>query len=693
MEERKYSFAEYGYKAVFGKFAGQADNAVWLQQGGTVVMAVAVSEPSVEFPGFFPLTVEYREQFAANGRIPGGYLKREGKPSDQEVLTGRLVDRAIRPMFPVNYFDKVLVSITVYSFDKEYDPQHIALLAASLALAGSKIPFLSPISVCEVARVGGQWIYNPTCVQMNESDARLVVAGDKDGINMVEGSSQEIEESDLIKVLARAHEHVKKQVVWQEEVVRDLAVKKAEIVDVFHWATWTERALEILTEDRVKALFTGDKTERVARRKELEQLFLTTYAAEIEELKISKTYLSYVFDKELKEVINELIFKLGKRFDGRAFDVVRPIKVEVGLLPFNHGSAMFSRGNTQALASVTLGGGQDQLRVDSMRGDATKPFMLHYNFPGFSVGEARPSRGAGRREIGHGHLAASAIQQVLPSEEKFPYTIRIVCDILASDGSSSMATVCASNMALMNAGVPITKMVGGVAMGLLQNKKGDLQVLTDIAGIEDEFGLMDFKIAGTEQGILAIQMDIKHKGGLPWSVFESALEQARRGRLHIIKEMQKVMAEPNKELSSLVPQITSFKIAKDKIGAVIGSGGKVIRDIIEKTGTTIDIEDDGLVKIFGHPGAGLDKAVAWVKVLGGFIEVGAKYPGIVRRLADFGIFVEIAPGMDGLVHISTVPRSEQNDFMRKYKEGDEVEVEVMDYDKSTDRVRLKIIHK
>lgn len=690
--ERKYSLAEYGYKATFGKFAGQADNAVWLQQGGTVVLAVVVSEPSQEFPGFFPLTVEYREQFAASGRIPGGYLKREGKPSDQEVLTGRLVDRAIRPMFPVDYFDKVLVSITVYSFDKEHAPQSVALLAASLALTGSKIPFLSPVSICEVARVGGEWVYNPTHPQMAQSDARCVFAGDAEGLNMVEASAKEVAEAELVQVMMKAHTHIKKQVVWQDEIARDMAVKKAPIVNAFDWSVWADRVLAIATEERVKALFVADKVERSTKQKELEQLFLATYAKEIEELKISPTFLSYIFDKELKEVINELIFKLGKRVDGRNFETVRPISVEVGLLPFNHGSALFTRGSTQALASVTLGGGQDQLRVDSMMGEETRPFMLHYNFPGFSVGEARPSRGAGRREIGHGYLALRSIEQILPSQEKFPYTIRIVCDILESDGSSSMATVCASNMALMNAGVPISKMVSGVAMGLLLNKAGTFQVLTDMTGIEDAFGLMDFKVVGTEQGIVGIQMDVKHKAGLPWHVFEQALEQARRGRLHIMTEMKKVMSEPNKELSELVPQITSFKIAKDKIGAVIGSGGKVIRDIIEKTGTTIDIEDDGLVKIFGHPGEGLEKAVAWVKVLGGNIEVGAKYPGIVRRLADFGIFVEIAPGMDGLVHISTVPRSEQDAFMRHYREGDAVTVDVLDYDKSTDRIRLKIVN-
>lgn len=689
--ERKYSFAEFGYEASFGKFATQADNAVWLQQGGTVVLAAVVSAPSEEFPGFLPLTIEYRELFAAAGRIPGGYFKREGKPTDQEVLTGRLVDRALRPMFPVNYFNKVVVSITVYSYDNVHNPQTLALLASSLALTGSKIPFLGAIGVCEAGRIKGEWIYNPTITQMKESDARVVVAGDAGGVNMVEGSADGIDEAEFVKVLMAAHDNVKKQVMWQDQIQRDLAVAKEAIVDTFDWAVWSERAQTILTEDRVKKLFTADKTERGQHQKELVQLFFSTYAQEIEAVKISSTFLSYIFDKELKDAITELIFKLNTRIDLRTFETVRNISIQTGLLPFNHGSALFTRGRTQALASVTLGGGQDQLRVDSMMGEITKPFMLHYNFPSFSVGEARASRGAGRREIGHGHLAQSAIEQVLPEQEKFPYTIRIITDILESDGSSSMATVCSSTMALMDAGVPIKNMVSGVAMGLLMNKSGDFHVLTDIAGIEDAFGLMDFKVAGTDSGIVAIQMDIKHKGGLPWSVFEQALGQARRGRMHILQEMQKVMSTPKSVLSSLVPQIVSFKIPKDKIGAVIGSGGKVIREIIEQTGTTIDIEDDGLVKIFGHPGEGLDKAVAWVKVLGGHIENGSRYNGIIRRIAEFGLFVELVPGCDGLVHISTVPRSEQDAFMRKYREGDLVTVEVLDYDKSTDRIRLKVI--
>lgn len=689
--EKKYSLAEFGYTAIIGKFAGQADGAVWLQQGGTVVLAVVASEKSEEFPGFFPLTVEYREQFAAAGRIPGGYLKREGKPSDQEVLNGRLIDRALRPLFPADYFDKVVLSITVYSFDPKHMPAGLALVASSLALSLSKIPFMGPVGACEAARVDGAWVFGPSNEQSNLSDARILVAGTDEGVNMVEGSAQELSESDFVSAMFQAHDQIKRQVAWQNEVQKDYGVVHEPVPSTFDTKEWEAKARTIATDENVAKLFVADKVEREVRQKELTALFRTTYAAEIESTGISVSFVDYVFDKVVKETINELVFTRGHRLDLRDFETVRSISTEVGLLPSNHGSALFTRGRTQALVSVTLGGGQDKMRYEGLLGEKNRTFMLHYNFPSFSGGEARPSRGVGRREIGHGFLAASAIERVLPDQEKFPYTIRVVADILESDGSSSMATVCGSTMALMHAGVPLRKMVSGVAMGLLMSKSGAFKVLTDIAGAEDAFGFMDFKVAGTEDGITAIQMDIKYKGGLSRDVFEQALAQALRGRLHIMAEMKKVMSAPNEKLSELVPQIVSFKIPRDKIGAVIGSGGKVIREIIEKTGTSIDIEDDGLVKIFGHPGPLLDQAVSLVKVLSGQIDVGARFTGLIKRLADFGLFVELAPGLDGLVHISTVPRNQQAEFMKQYKEGETATVEVLDYDKVSGRIRLKII--
>jgi polyribonucleotide nucleotidyltransferase len=691
--ERRFTLSDGGYEVVIGKFAGQADGAAWVQQGGTVVLATVVSATSKEFPGFLPLTIDYREHFSAAGRIPGGYFKREGKFSDKEILTSRAIDRAIRPLFPTNYFDQIQILVTVYSVDKEHVPHTLALLASSIALTISKIPFLGPVGVAEIARLRGEWIVNPTFSQSEASDTKIIVAGTQEGICMVEGSGNEISEDDFINALFKAHEVIKKQVAWQKSIEEQLVVVKDPIIDAFDWTLWKNRVESIISnEDELKPLFEPDKIVRETARQLLHNRFLSHYATEIAETGVSETFLEYIFDITLKNTINELIFTWNKRIGLRPFDLVRPISVEVGLLPYNHGSALFKRGGTQALMSTTLGGGQDEAKIENLMGESTSStFMLHYNFPPFSVGEVRPLRGPGRREVGHGYLAASALKSVLPDREKFSYTIRIVADILESDGSSSMATTCGSTMALMDAGVPIRKMVGGVAMGLLRNNQGQFQVLTDISGIEDEFGLMDFKVAGTVDGITAIQMDIKYKGGLARSVFEKALEHARVARLFILGEMQKVLSSPRTELSKLVPQITSFKIPTDKIGAVIGKGGATIRDIIEKTGTTIDIEDDGLVKIFGHPGEKLDQAISWIKTLVGYVERGTRYHGRVKRIADFGIFVEIVPGVDGLVHISSIPRKDQEHFMKKVRIEDLVNVEVVDYDVESGKIRLKII--
>lgn len=690
--ERRFILPDSGYEVVLGKFANQADSSAWLQCGGTIVLATVCSAPSTEFPGFLPLTVDYREQFSAAGKIPGGYFKREGKFSDHEVLTSRLIDRAIRPLFPENYFDKVQVMSTVYSVDKENVPEMLSLLATSIALSTSKIPFMGPIGAVEVARIDGQWIVSPKYDQIQKSDVRIIVAGTEEGICMVEGSADQISESELIDAFFLGHEAIKKQVAWQKEIQKELAVTKTDIVDKFDWKLWSDRARTILSDDRVSKMFNADKVERSVTRAELKALFLAEYAKEITELGLNPVFLEYIFDNNLRDSITDLSFKLKKRIDDRKFDQVRQISTEVGLLPFAHGSALFTRGRTQALVSVTLGGGQDKARMDQLMGATRESFfMLHYNFPPFSVGEVRPQRGPGRREIGHGYLAVSSLEKMLPDQETFPYTIRIVADMLESDGSTSMATVCGSTMALMDAGVPLKKMVSGIAMGLLRSSSGEFQVLTDIAGIEDAFGLMDFKVAGTTEGITAIQMDIKHKGGLARSVFETALAAANKGRLHIMGEMKKAMTEPRAELSPLVPKIITFRVPVDKIGAIIGSGGKVIREIIEKTGVAIDIEDDGLVKIYGHPGEKMDQAISWAKILGGQIEAGSVHHGTVKRIAEFGLFVEIAPGQDGLVHISMIPRQEQEKFMRSVQMGDKMDVEVVDYDPSTGRIRLKIV--
>jgi len=690
--EKTFHHKGFGYKIVTGKFAQQANGAVWLQKGGTVVLATATMSPSEDFPGFLPLTVDYREQMAAAGKIPGGYFKREGKMTDKEILTGRLIDRALRPLFPENFFDQVQILVTVYSVDKDHTPSTLALLAASAALETSNIPFLGPVGVAEVGRVNGEWIYNPTYSQILESDVKITVAGTQEGINMVEGSMNEISESELVDLLFNAHEKIKEQVAWQKEIAQSLDISKEKVNEHTDWTYWRQKALESLTDDDIKRVFVKDKIERNEVISELKESFLERNKETIEEKDISEKILKYVFEEALKKKITEKIFELGKRIDLRDFEDVRNISVEVGLLPFTHGSALFTRGRTQALVTVTLGGGQDEQKVEELMGNTLeKSFMLHYNFPPFSVGEVRPMRGPGRREIGHGYLAASALESVLPLKEEFPYTMRVVADMLESNGSTSMATVCGSTMALMNAGVPIKKMVSGVAMGLIGSPDGKFQTLTDINGKEDAFGLMDFKVTGTDDGITAIQMDIKYKGGLPRDVFESALAQAKRGRDHIMKEMRTVMTAPSPNLSDLVPKVVSFKVPTDKIGAIIGGGGKTIKDIIEKTDTSIDIGPDGVVKIFGQPGAKMETAISWVKVLGGLIEKGDQYPGIVKRVTDFGVFVELAPGQDGLVHISTIPREEQKDLQKLYPVNTQVRVEVLDYDQVSGRIRLKFI--
>lgn len=691
--EKRFYLPEFDYEIILGKFAGQADGAVWFQQGGTVILSTVVSAPSKEFPGFLPLTIDYRELFSAAGKIPGGYYKREGKFSDKEVLTGRLIDRSVRPLFPVNYFNQIQSLATVYSVDKEHAPETLALIAISLALTISKIPFLGPIGAVEIARIDGQWEYNPLYSRSLLSDVKIIVAGTEKGICMVEGSAAEISEADFIDVLFNAHEIIKKQVAWQKQIQQEMGVAKEEIVDQFDWNEWKQYARSFLTNEVVTPLCTPDKIARNKAMSALKDAFFVQYDTQATELKLPRNFLAYVFDEVLEDVLTQRAFVTGKRIDLRDFDTVRAISTQVGLLPFNHGSALFKRGNTQALASVTLGGGQDEQRSEDIMMSEQKEssFMLHYNFPPFSVGEVRAMRGPGRREIGHGYLAASAIKRMLPAKEQFPYTIRIVADILESDGSSSMATTCASVMALMDAGVPIAKMVSGVAMGLLQSKEAKFQVLTDISGMEDAFGLMDFKVTGTDAGITAIQMDIKHKEGLPREVFTMALDKAKKGRLHILHEMRKVMAEPNPKLSVLVPRFVTFKVPTDKIGAIIGTGGKTIRDITTKTGTTIDIEADGSVNIFGHPGPELEQAVAWVKTIGGLIERGSKFMGKIKKIAEFGIFVEIAPGQDGLVHVSTLPRAQQAEFLKTMTVDDTVNVEVIDYDETTGRIRLKMI--
>lgn len=694
---KKFQAPDFGFEVEIGLVAAQADGAVWFRHGGSVVLATAVSEPTQEFPGFLPLTVEYREQFSAAGKIPGGYYKREGKPTDKEVLTGRIIDRSIRPLFPSDFFQQVQIINTVYSVDKEHSPSIMALNATSLALVISNIPFLEPVGAVELCRIDGSWVVNPTYPEIVKSDAKLTVAGTAAGICMVEGSSVGIAEAEFVDVLFMAHESIKKIVAWQLQIQNEVGKPKdnSEKDFNFDWSLWKQRVDSLLTDETLKSFFIADKIERGSRISQVREVLLQQFEQEIKETGISQTVIDYVFDTQLRAKIVNMIFALNKRIDGRDFTTVRDISIQVGLLPFTHGSALFKRGRTQALVSLTLGSGQDEQRIEELMedGEFSGNFMLHYNFLPFSTGEIRPMRGPGRREVGHGYLAASAVRGVLPAKEDFPYTIRVVSDILESDGSSSMATTCGATMALMHGGVPIKSMVGGIAMGLLMNEQGEFKVLSDISGFEDAFGLMDFKVAGTDQGITAIQMDIKYKGGLARKIFEQAMEQARVGRMHILEQMRKVLSAPNPTLSDLVPKVSTLKIDTDKIGAIIGTGGKTIREISEKTKTEISIEPDGLVKIYGAPGADIDMAANWINTLAGKIERGMRYQGKIRRFADFGIFVELVPGQDGLVHVSNVPKQYQRNFSTHYKLDDIVTVEVVEYDSVTGKIRLKLLER
>jgi polyribonucleotide nucleotidyltransferase len=688
---KKYTLDGFGYEVEIGKVARQAGGAVWFTIGDTVILATATESESKNFPGFLPLTVDYREHTSAAGKVPGGYFKREGRSSDHEILTSRLIDRAIRPLFPKNYFDQVQVLTTVYSVDKEFMPSSVALTVASLALSISEIPFHDPIASIEIARINGELIINPSYSQTKESDVRLVVAGNKNGLCMVEGSMDQMTEQELIDAFFIAHDSIKKIIEWQEKIKNEIGKQKREVEDVYHWDYWSDKVEQYLNDQHIKSLYIEDKTERNAYLRNIRDIFFTQFTQELEEKATPETVIKYIFDQTLKPKIVDRMLQTKQRVDGRSFEQVRTITSEVSVLPSVHGSSLFTRGSTQALASATLGGGQDAQRYELLmeKEEQHKIFMLHYNFPPFSVGEVGFLRAPGRREIGHGYLAASSFKYLLPEKDVFPYTIRLVVDVLESNGSSSMATACASTLALMDAGVPIKKMISGVAMGLLINDQEDYAVLSDITGFEDGFGLMDFKVVGTNEGITAIQMDIKYRQGLSREIMQQALMQAKKSRLHIMDEMQKTLTEP-KKLSQLVPKVETLKIHTDKIGAVIGSGGKVIREITETTGVKIDIEEDGLVKIFAGPEDNLDLALSWVKTLAGQIEVGQKFSGQIRKIADFGMFVALVPGVDGLMHVSNIPADEKKIYAQKYKVGDVVDVTVVNYDSSTGRIGLRM---
>jgi polyribonucleotide nucleotidyltransferase len=684
-----FKLDKLGLEVELGKFAKQADGSVWIKQGSNVVLSTVVaSRDEKEFMGFFPLTVEYREKVSAAGRIPGGYIKREGRLSDEEVLASRLIDRPIRPLFPKYYFNEVQIISSVYSYDGKFPQDVLALIAASLSLTLSRIPFLGPIGAVRVGRIEGKFESNLSREKSLLSDVDLIVVGTKDGICMVEGYGDSLSETELVEALFFAHEQIKIQIDWQLEIQKEFGEEKDEVPNLSLWEEWEEKVRSHFKKDSCEGLFNLSKAEQRAALQTLKEDLLHFFASEIEAGVISRSSVVFLFDSLLKEYLPDIIASKGIRLDGRVFDKVREISADVSILPSVHGSALFSRGETQALASLTLGTSQDAQRSEGLEGEKERTFMLHYNFPPFSTGEARPIRGVGRREIGHGYLAERSFSHVIPTQEDFPYTIRSLVDVLGSNGSSSMATVCATTLALMDAGVQIKDSVGGIAMGLMKDSSGKFHVLTDILGIEDAFGLMDFKVTGTERGITAVQMDIKAKAGLTKELLQNALDQAKKARLHILGVMNDILASPRKEVSDLAPRVSSFRIDSDKIGGVIGPGGKTIKEIIAVTGTQIDIVDDGTVKIYSQKGESARHAELWVKTLVGDIEVGTSFEGKVRRVAEFGIFVELVPGKDGLVHISMIARDKQKTLGKMFKIGDLLKVKVVAVESETGRIRL-----
>jgi len=661
-----------------GKLAKQAHGSVTVRYGDTIALVAACSNKETkQNADFFPLTVDYRENYYAAGRIPGGFFKREGKPSEKEVLTSRLIDRPIRPLFPSGYYCETQVIALVLSADGENDPDTMSITGASAALFLSDIPLTTPIAGVRVGLVENKLVINPVSSELKDSQLNLIIAGSEDAIVMVEAGAQEVSEATIVEALAFGHETIKKIIALQKELAAQIQLKKREVV-----ATAVDSKLEeeISTKsaeklrDALNAQKYG-KIESYARVDALKENLLASYPEEPAEL---RGQVAGIFDSLKEKIFREDILEKRHRPDGRAFDEIRPIECEVGLLPRTHGSAVFTRGETQAIVAATLGTSEDAQKIDIMEGESSKRFLLHYNFPPFSVGEVGFMRGPGRREVGHGALAERAILPIIPSEDKFPYTIRVVSDILESNGSSSMASVCGGVLALMDAGIPIKAPVAGVAMGLV--KEGDkYAILTDIAGAEDHYGDMDFKVAGTKDGITALQMDIKI-GGLTTSIMSEALEQARRGRLFILDKMLQTIEAPRASTSRYAPRIHTIKISTEKIRDVIGPGGKVIRSIIEQTGVKIDVSDDGRVNIAAVDESAASKAIQMIKDITAEAEMGKIYLGKVVRLADFGAFVEIFPGTDGLLHISEVAEHRIREMKDELKEGDQILVKVIGID-------------
>jgi len=718
--EVRYTIGDKDFGFETGAVARQADGAVLVSFGETMVLVTATASKTIrEGIDFFPLVVDYQEMAYAAGKIPGGFFKREGRPSEKEILTSRLIDRPLRPLFPKGFFNDVQIIATVLSVDQENDPDVLAICGASAALEISNIPFKGPVAAVRVGRVGGNWICNPTLSQVQEGDVSLVVAGSREAVVMVEGGGNELSEEDLLEAIFFGHQSLQPLLDLQEELKQKrirLENEKRRAAGEPMMITIEKRPVPELSVDPVlgQRVLLGEEALRqrmrtagqekisqafaIARKKarneQLETVRQETLTSLLEEFPEKIREIKDYYEALEKFVSRQPVFLQNRRIDERALNEVRPIHIEIGWLPRTHGSARFSRGETQVSAVVTLGSADDEQKIDALSGETFKSFMLHYNFPPFSVGEVRMLRGPSRRDIGHGALAERSISRILPPNEKFPYTIRIVSEVLESNGSSSMATVCGASLALMDAGVPIKNPVAGIAMGLI--KEGDkVAILTDIMGDEDHFGDMDFKVAGTKNGITGFQMDIKISG-VTREILRQALAQAKEGREFILGKMANALATPRAELSIYAPRVLTLKIKPDKIREIIGPQGKVIRGIQAETGVKINIEDGGLVQIFSSDMESANQAAQKIRQLTKEAEVGELYLGKVTSIArkpdgkEFGAFVEIFPGTDGLVHISQLAKERVNKVEDVLKEGDEVLVKVIGID---ERGKIKLSRK
>ncbi|HET6371001.1 MAG TPA: polyribonucleotide nucleotidyltransferase [Nitrospiria bacterium] len=678
--------AEVGGKVLSleaGRMAKQADGAVLARYGDSMVLVTAVAakvaKPDIDF---LPLTVDYQEKLYAAGRIPGGYFRREGRPAEREILTSRLIDRPLRPLFPEGWFYETQVIASVLSADAGACTDLLGIVGASAALTLSDIPFNGPVAAVRVGRIDGNLVVNPPLADLERSELNITVAGTREAVMMVESEAKELPEEVMLEAINFGHRTLQTLIDLQLSLQSKFQKQKRPPTQLPFSPELIEEVKNRVLDQVRSAVLIPNKTERQEKLDAICKDMLQEMQAEEKGLTRN---LKVIFHDLERSTVREMIMEKGVRADGRGPADIRPITCEVGVLPRTHGSALFTRGETQSLAVVTLGTAEDEQRIESLEGEYTKPFMLHYNFPPFSVGEAKPLRGPGRREIGHGALAERAVKPIIPAKNDFPYTLRIVSDILESNGSSSMATVCGSTLALMDAGVPIKAPVAGIAMGLI--KEGDrMQILSDILGLEDHLGDMDFKVTGTRKGVTALQMDIKIAGITP-EIMKTALDQARAGRLHILEKMLATIAEPRKELSSYAPRILTMKVKPEKVREVIGPGGKVIRGIIEKTGVKIDIEDDGTIAIASTDEEAAKKAIEMINQITEEVEVGKIYLGKVKRIMDFGAIVEIRHNVDGLVHISQLAHHRVKNVTDEVSEGEEIAVKVLEIDKSG-KIRL-----